>query len=377
VSADVLVSVILVNYEGRGILGKALDGVARQTGVPGEVEVLVVDNASTDGSWDEAEGRPGVRLLRNQRNVGFGSACNQAAAAAQGRYLALLNYDSEPEERWLAELVAAAEARPEAGAVMGIVLKGERRDEVNTAGNLLHYLGFSWSPTDGAVPSGPPYEVTLGSGASLLVHRDRFHEVGGFWEEMFLYVEDADLSWRLRLHGYPILAAPAARSWHRYEFGRNPSKMLDLEKNRLLMLAANYEGRTLLVLAPALVATEAGLLAVAALQGWLPQKLRSWAAVAGAVPELRRQRRRVQRSRRVPDTAIYPHLETRLGKEFGAAGLLRLIAPLLDGYARLSGVSRSGQKTSASAVPASASASALPTSASQPGTSTGRSASRF
>ena len=102
-------------------------------------------------------------------------------------------------------------------------------------------------------PSGPPAEVTVGSGACLLVPARRFREVGGFWEAMFLYCEDTDLCWRLRLAGLRILVCPEARVRHDYDFGRNASKLYHLERNRLLMLAANYELSTLARLAPALV----------------------------------------------------------------------------------------------------------------------------
>ena len=70
----------------------------------------MIDNESADGSWDEAEGRAGVRLVRNPGNVGFGRACNQAAALATTPFLAFLNFDSEPEAGWLAALVQTAEA---------------------------------------------------------------------------------------------------------------------------------------------------------------------------------------------------------------------------------------------------------------------------
>ena len=120
----------------------------------------------------------------------------------------------------------------------------------------------------------------MGSGACLLVPARRFREVGGFWEAMFLYCEDTDLCWRLRLAGLRIVVCPDARVVHDYDFGRNTSKLFHLERNRLLMLAANYEPATLARIAPALVATELALLAVAVRGGWLPQKLRAVASAA-------------------------------------------------------------------------------------------------
>ena len=197
-SEPVAASVVIVNYQGRGRLGRCLDAVlaspSRCTS-----EIIVVDNASADGSWDEAESRPGVRLVRNDENVGFGRACNQAAALARGRHLVFLNYDCEPEPGWLDALVRCADDDPGVGAAQAVVLHPD--GTVNTAGNRLHYLGFSWAPNGGVAPTGPPAEIAVGSGACLLVPAHRFREVGGFWEAMFLYCEDTDLCWRLRLAG--------------------------------------------------------------------------------------------------------------------------------------------------------------------------------
>ena len=246
-------TIVIVNYNGRGILGPCLDGCARQVGC--SLETIVIDNASADGSWDEAAGVEGVQLVRNDENVGFGRACNQGAALAGGRHVVFLNFDSVPEADWLRALVAAADADATAGAVQGLVLI-DPDSAVMTAGNRVHYLGFSWAPI-GLPPREPvPHEITIGCGASLLVPRTRFDEVGGFWDGLFLYHEDLDLCWRLRMRGYRILCEPRAVTHHRYEFARNPTKHLHMERGRWLTLAANLEAGTLARIAPALVATE-------------------------------------------------------------------------------------------------------------------------
>lgn len=332
-------TIVVVNYNGRGILGPCLEGCVRQTGC--SVETIVVDNDSPDGSWDEAEGIDGVRLVRNEENLGFGRACNQGAALARGRHLLFLNFDSVPEPDWAARLVAAADGDPSAGAVQGLILI-DPHGEVMTAGNRVHYLGFSWAPI-GLPPREPGvHEITTGCGASLLVPRALFEAAGGFWDGLFLYHEDLDLCWRLRMRGYRVLCEPRAVTHHRYEFARNPTKHLHMERGRWLTLAANLELGTLLRLAPALVATELGLLAVSARDGWFRQKLASARSAIEATPAIARQRRAVQTARSVPDREVLQHFETRLGNEFGVAAA-RASAPLLSLYARLAGIpSRSG-----------------------------------
>ena len=327
-------TIVIVNYNGRGILGPCLDGCARQVGC--SLETIVIDNASPDGSWDEAAGVEGVQLVRNDENVGFGRACNQGAALARGRHVVFLNFDSVPEADWCARLVAAADADATAGAVQGLVLI-DPDSAVMTAGNRVHYLGFSWAPI-GLPPREPvPHEITTGCGASLLVPRTRFDEVGGFWDGLFLYHEDLDLCWRLRMRGYRILCEPRAVTHHRYEFARNPTKHLHMERGRWLTLAANLEAGTLARIAPALVATELGLLAVAARDGWLRQKVGATRSALAALPAVVRQRRSVQESRTVSDREILRHFETRLGDEFGVTAA-RLSAPFLALYARVVGL---------------------------------------
>ncbi len=327
-------TIVIVNYNGRGILRPCLEGCVRQTGCT--TETIVIDNDSADGSWDEAEGLEGVRLVRNAENVGFGRACNQGAALARGRHLIFVNFDSVPEPDYAARLIAAAEADPSAGAVQGLILIDPAGD-VMSAGNRVHYLAFSWAPI-GLPPREPlPHEITTGCGASLLVPRERFEEVGGFWDTLFLYHEDLDLCWRLRMRGYRVLCEPRAVTHHRYEFSRNPTKHLHMERGRWLTLAANLELGTLLRLAPALVATELGLLAVSARGGWLRQKLDSARSAIAAAPAVARQRRAVQASRTVPDREVLRHFETRLGDEFGIAAA-RASAPVLALYARVVGI---------------------------------------
>jgi GT2 family glycosyltransferase len=335
VDDPLVATVVIVNYRGRGRLGRCLDAIERAVCAT-PFEVLVVDNASDDGSWDEGDGRPGVRVIRNDENVGFGRACNQAAREARGRHLVFLNFDCEPQDGWLDALVHAADDDPSAGAVQAVILHQD--GTVNTAGNELHYLGFSWAPHGATAPTGPPFEVTVGSGAGLLVPRERFEGVGGFWEAMFLYCEDTDLSWRLRLAGLRVLTAPGARVLHEYEFGRNTDKYFHLERNRLLMVAANYERATLLALLPGLLLTELALVAVALRGRWVRRKLHADISAVAAWREVRAQRARVALLRRVPDREIAARFARRLGPEFGE-GAARASAGLLGAYARLARLS--------------------------------------
>jgi GT2 family glycosyltransferase len=327
-------TVIIVNYEGRGKLKRCLEALAADPVPP--FHTIVIDNASRDGSWDEAEGRAGVRLVRNSENVGFGRACNHGATLTTTPYLVFLNFDSEPAPGWLEALVETAESDDEIGAVQGVVLLPD--GSVNTAGSRVHFLGFSWAPAGedpGAdVPTAP---ITAGSGACLLVRRSAFDQVGGFWDEFFLYCEDTDLSWRMRLAGYQLVTCFRARTVHDYEFTRNRDKMFHLERNRLLMVGANYRAGTLVRLAPALIATELVVFGVALAGGWGRAKIAATASAARALPRVRAHRRAVDRLRAVDEREVTRLFDRQLGPEFGrmAARLSRVPLATYARFARL------------------------------------------
>jgi GT2 family glycosyltransferase len=324
-------TVIIVNYEGRGRLKRCLDALDADASLP--FETIVIDNASRDGSWDEADGRAGVRLIRNDHNVGFGTACNQGAALAATPFLVFLNFDSGPVPGWLSALVRTADSNETLGAVQGVVTMPD--GSVNTAGNRVHFLGFSWAPTGIDVDFGSPASaIPSGSAACLLVRRSVFEQVGGFWEELFLYCEDTDLSWRIRLAGHEIVTCFQARTVHDYEFARNPTKMFHLERNRLLMVGANYRPGTLVRLAPALLATELAVLAVAVARGWGGMKISATASALRALPRLRARRRAVNGIRAVDERAVTRLFDRGLGPQFGTTAARLSRAPLAA-YARL------------------------------------------
>lgn len=239
-------------------------------------EIIVLDNGSSDNSADIAESF-GVKVIRLEQNIGFPAACNRGAALASNDMLVFLNPDTEPTAGWLPPL-ALALRDPGVGAAMPVLDLTYARDRWFTSRSALNFLGFAWS-TDSGDPIPPQLETTtvpFPSGAAFLIRRSLFEALGGFRAEYFLYLEDVDLGWRLRLAGYRSVMIPGSRVSHDYEFERHADKMYYLERNRLRMVASNYQPSTLALLAPALIAAELGALAAAVKYGWLPDKLRSY-----------------------------------------------------------------------------------------------------
>jgi GT2 family glycosyltransferase len=179
-------------------------------------------------------------------------------------------------------------------------------------------------------------ETAFVSGACLAVPRDEWERVGGFAEAYFMYHEDVDLSLRLRLAGGRLGVEPAAVVDHEYEFGKGPAKWRRLERNRWATILRCYPGPLLVVLAPALLATEAALIAVAAAGGWLPQKLAATGETLRAAPRLVRERRRIQGTRTISSAEFAAWLTPDLDSPFlGRAGRLRPLRLLLRAYWRL------------------------------------------
>jgi N-acetylglucosaminyl-diphospho-decaprenol L-rhamnosyltransferase len=316
-------SVLVVTYESAAALDALLPALAREL-EPSD-ELVVVDNASRDGSTDLARAA-GARVIANPGNRGFAEACNQAAAAASGDLLLLLNPDSIPQPGF-----RAAIAQPWGGewaAWMGLVLDG---DAINTSGGVVHFTGIAWAGH--AVPA--RRDVGFLSGACLAIPRATWNELGGFSPEYFMYHEDVDLSLRLRLRGGRIGVVPDAVVDHDYAFAKGQVKWRMLERNRWATLLRTYPAPLLLALSPALLALELALWPAALAGGWIGPKARATADVVAALPRLRRERRAIQAARTVSARRFADTLTPELSSPFlGPMGRSRALTAVLRAYWR-------------------------------------------
>ncbi len=328
-------AVVVLTYQAARFVDGCFGSLRRMDRGGLEVEVIAVDNGSSDGTPRLVRERfPEVAVVENGANLGFAGGNDVGIRLALERgceFVYLLNPDTEVEPGFLREAVAVARARPEAAAVQSLLLLASDPGLVNTAGNEIHVLGFgycgSYRQPASSVPA-EPREIAFASGASSLYRATALREVGLLDEALFLYHEDLDLGWRLRLAGWRSLLAPRSLVRHHYEFSRSPRKYYFMERNRYLVLMKNVRLRNLALLAPVLLAAEMGLLLLAAAEGWLPQKLRADrdAFRPSSLRRIREERRRVAALRRASDREVFALFTPKVEFEGAAPGWLQALA---------------------------------------------------
>ncbi|NMR20851.1 glycosyltransferase family 2 protein [Cellulomonas fimi] len=338
------VAVVTVTYNGADLVLDCLAGLERQQLDGLVMEVVVVDNASSDGTAERvAREHPGVRLVRSPRNEGFAGGNNLALRSLTSRHVILLNNDAVPEPSFVAALVRGLDAAPaDVGALTATVLLADRFRPatasdpagtrvvgpdgeyvpdprgpvtlVNSTGNVVRRDGYGvdrgWLAD--ASTHHPEPEVFGFCGAAAVLRTSALEQVGLFDEDFFLYYEDSDLSWRLRLAGYRIEHCAEAVVHHvhaastgegsdlfRFHDGRN--RLLMLTKNATGGLAVRAVGRYLLTTAS---------IAVRRSQPWsaVRVRLRVVGSYVRLLPAMLRERRRIGRTARVPRAEVEARL---------------------------------------------------------------------
>jgi GT2 family glycosyltransferase len=309
-------SVIVLNWNGRQFLGPCLESLRRQTFQ--DFEIILVDNASTDGSAEwVAQHYPEVRLLVNERNLGFTGGNNVGFAAARGELVVLLNNDTEAEPHFLEALVQVARSDPKVGMVAAVLVFAHQPTYVASAGIRMQWDGVGLDYLPGRplqdLPA-EPVEIFGPSGGAALYRRAMLEQIGFFWPTYFIYLEDVDLAWRGQLAGWRCLLAPQAVVRHVYSatMGQgSPFKSFLLARNRWLMLFLNLPAGLWLRWAPFILVYELtscayGLLA----RNW--QVLRGRMVALKMLPGLWSRRRAMQRMRCVSLRSLSPLLSPPL-----------------------------------------------------------------
>ncbi len=236
------VSVLVVNFNGRKFLGECLWSLANQSYPRDRFEVIVVDNASGDGSVEFVrEQLPWVKLIESKKNLGFAAGNNAGFEMAHGDWIALLNNDAVAEREWLATSIKAGVTQPTIGGVASHIVFHDDPDRINSTGLILLRDGRGADRDFGCRADQvkrPRGEVFGGCGAGLVLRREMLDELGLFDPKLFMYYEDLDLAWRAQRIGWRFVYEPTARV--RHVFGASagvasPLQTRYVERNRCLV----------------------------------------------------------------------------------------------------------------------------------------------
>ncbi len=329
------VSVIIVNYNGGGQLEDCLGSVFSQR--YSNSEVIVVDNASEDGSIEKAERGFSIRSIRSGKNLGFSAAVNMGVKQARGEVLFILNHDVELESGCIETL--ARESSRRFGLFMPKLLLHSDPTLINSSGGEIHYLGFAWPSDYLALDSADDdvRRVGFASGGALAARKDVLEELGLYDPYYFSYYDDVDLGWRARMLGIESYVVTGARAYHHYSFNvfTVRGKLALLERNRLTTLIKNYSIRTLVLLLPPMMMAEAALILQSVGRRWSQQKISAYAYLISHLGEIRDKRSVLQCGRRVSDRLIVDLFRSRIGYPPLLNPITKKVFnPVLDSYWR-------------------------------------------
>lgn len=211
------IAVVIINFNGGELLAKCLSHLREQTFH--SYRVIVVDNASNDGSAINAERDfPEVKFIHLTENIGFAGGNNIGIAAAEGSdWIACLNPDAFPEPTWLENLINASIQHPQYQFLGSTLLCADNPEFYDGTADIYHVSGAAWrrdhlaSRVKNERHTG---EIFGPCAAAAMYRRDLLNEIGGFDEHYFCYFEDVDLAFRLRLKGYRCLYVPSAIVHH-------------------------------------------------------------------------------------------------------------------------------------------------------------------
>ena len=246
------IDIVILNYNTRGLLEKLLPLVIRHSDYPG-AQVVVADNASTDGSADcVAENFPATELIRMDQNRGYAGGYNECLRGRTADYFVLLNSDAEPAPGWLEPLLNLATHRPDFGAAQPSIMDYYRREKFEYAGasgGFMDHFGFPFcrgrifgnvETDNGQYPESR--QVFWATGAAMFISRKAWEAAGGLDEAFFAHMEEIDLCWRLQNMGYEIWTCTDSTVYHMGGgtlSNQSPRKTYLNFRNSLLMLHKN------------------------------------------------------------------------------------------------------------------------------------------
>lgn len=309
------IAIILINYKdyANKYLSDCLLSIRRQKFL-GEKKIYIVDNASTEDSYNFLiKNAPEVEIIINKNNDGFAKGNNDAIEKAFEDgcdYIFLLNMDTVIyDDNAILESIKVAESDEKIGAVQSRLMLWPEKHLINSTGNNTHFLGFGFCKNyrdKFYSHSLKNNNIFYPSGAAVLFKKKILKEVGLFDESYFMYNEDQDLGWRIWLAGYRCVLSVDSIVYHKYEFNRSINKYYFMDRNRIITIFKNYSFITLLLIFPAFLLMELGLLIFSFKNGWFVKKIKTWLYFfkINSWKKILKERKAIQKNRKVKDSDL-------------------------------------------------------------------------
>lgn len=311
------VAILILGYNSKNDLKDSIESSLKQT--YDNFEVIYIDNNSLDASISFIkEYYPNIRIIKNKKNLGYTGAYNFALKKIFQEDFdsaVLLNPDVIVDKNWLLNLVNSAYSDKSIAITQSKIFlwDGKGNDLINTFGNKINYLGFGFCGNYKEKDNGKfnkDIEIAYASGCCMLIKKYHYFKIGEFDEKFFIYCEDQDYGWRARMKGYKIILSAKSILFHKYKFNKeNVKKFFFLERNRFYFIFKNYSFRTIVLVMPALLFMELGIISDSIIKGYFLEKIKGYWSFAKNIKLVYNDRRRIQRERVVDDSKLLCFLD--------------------------------------------------------------------
>ena len=347
------VTIIIATWNSEKFLSELFFSLRNMDYPKSDWDFVVVDNGSKDQTlnilddWQKKMFNF-TTIIRNEKNIGFAAGYNQGIAYALKQkpdYIALLNDDAVVEPNWLKIIVEKMDSNPDIGLCQPLITRYPASDRVNSFGNCYHYLGFGYSygenqPVKFFAEKNilKDYEPAYLSFTAVVIRRRGFEEIGLLDESYFAYHEDSDFCFRARLADWRLWVAGDSIIHHHYKFPSQKNKLryFWLEKNRLYLVLKFYKPRTLLLIFPAFLIMEFGLIIFSIYRGFFWQRLKAYGWFILNLSTILKSRRDIQAARKFGDYKLFDFMTGKIEFQEIKNPLLDYLGnPILNLYFKL------------------------------------------
>ena len=288
-------------------------------------QLIVVDNGSQDKTLDilhswQKKMYNFSTIMRNVKNEGFAPANNQAikyALRTQPDYIVLLNDDVIVESDWLDKIIQTMNQNKDVGLAQPLITRYPEIEKINSFGNNYQYTGFGYSYGEGQLIHHfnlADYEPAYLSFTAVVIRTKVIEQIGLLDEKYFSYHEDTDFCFRARLQNWRMLVIKDAIVHHKYKFPskKNKIRYFWLEKNRFYLMLKFFRFKTLLLISPAWLFMELGLIIFSIFKGFFWQRCKAYIWVLTNLVNIFKIRRQIQQIKNYDDTKLFEFFSSRI-----------------------------------------------------------------